>query len=280
MGAGRGVRRAPARAARPPSSRRPGPRSPRAGAAPHRPVLGAVDRGPAGRRSARRRAGPPARRGGRTTTASPPAGSTGSTPGWGAGARHGRPTSPQWAEQFAGYGITGVTDATHAIGPERLRSLRASVVDGSLPQRIVLLGADDEASVQGWATLGPAKLLADEALGLDPEVLADQVAAFHRLGRPVAIHAVTRAECVVAVAASTAAGRCPATDSSTVRCCPPTSMRTARRRDHRGGAAVVRRRTGRPPPRGGGGRRPAVPPPPRLVAGRRRSGSGWGATPR
>jgi predicted amidohydrolase YtcJ len=36
--------------------------------------------------------------------------------------------------------------------------------------------------------------------------LTGQVAAFHRVGRPVAIHAVSRAECVVAVTALAAAG--------------------------------------------------------------------------
>jgi predicted amidohydrolase YtcJ len=70
----------------------------------------------------------------------------------------------------------------------------------------MLLGVDDATSVEGWAMLGPTKLLADESLGLDIDALTARVAASHRLGRPVAIHAVTRAECVVAVGALVAAG--------------------------------------------------------------------------
>ena len=108
--------------------------------------------------------------------------------------------------QLAGYGITGVTDATYAIGSERLRSLRRARASGELPQRIVVLGDDDEASVAGWAELGPAKLLADEVLGLDVDALAAAVGRWHATGRPVAIHAVTRVECVAAVTALAAAG--------------------------------------------------------------------------
>jgi predicted amidohydrolase YtcJ len=72
----------------------------------------------------------------------------------------------------------------------------------------VLLGvdADDDVAVDGWARVGPAKLLADEALGLDPGALAVRIAAHHAAGRLVAIHAVTRAENVAAVAALAEAG--------------------------------------------------------------------------
>ena len=61
----------------------------------------------------------------------------------------------------------------------------------------------------GWATVGPAKLLADESLGLDPSELAARIAAHHAAGRAVAIHAVTRAENVAAVTALAEAGPFP-----------------------------------------------------------------------
>jgi predicted amidohydrolase YtcJ len=108
-------------------------------------------------------------------------------------------------KQLAGYGITGVTDATVAIGADRLASLQSAAMAGALPQRLVLLGADDASEVEGWATLGPAKLLADEMVGVDVDGLTVAVARWHEAGRPVAIHAVTRAECVAAVSALVAA---------------------------------------------------------------------------
>ncbi len=105
--------------------------------------------------------------------------------------------------RLAAVGITGVTDATPRLGPARLRALREAIRDGSLTARLVVLGADDPGEVEGWATLGPAKLLADEYVGLDPDALAESVASAHAIRRAVAIHAVTRAENVVAVTALT-----------------------------------------------------------------------------
>lgn len=107
---------------------------------------------------------------------------------------------------LAAAGVTGITDATFALGPERAARLRTAVDAGDLPLRVVLLGVEPDEVVGGWATVGPAKLLADESLGLDPGGLAERIAAHHAAGRAVAIHAVTRAENVAAVAALTEAG--------------------------------------------------------------------------
>jgi predicted amidohydrolase YtcJ len=107
--------------------------------------------------------------------------------------------------RLAGFGITGVTDATVAIGPDRLARLRAA----RLPQRLVVLGTDDADELDGWATLGPAKLVVDEYLGLDPDRLAAAIADHHRRRRPVAIHAVSRVETVAATTALLAAGTVP-----------------------------------------------------------------------
>jgi len=110
---------------------------------------------------------------------------------------------------LAAAGVTGVTDATYALGAERLERLRRAVTSGELPQRVVLLGVEPGEVDGGWARVGPAKLLADESLGLDPSALAAAIVRHHRAGRPVAIHAVTRAENVVAVAALAEAGALP-----------------------------------------------------------------------
>lgn len=107
--------------------------------------------------------------------------------------------------EMAAMGLTGVTDATPDLGAGRLAALRDAVVSGDLPQRLVLLGVD-ASEVGGWASVGPAKLLADEVRGLDPEALADAIAEHHGVGRAVAIHAVSRAETVTAVTALALAG--------------------------------------------------------------------------
>ena len=110
------------------------------------------------------------------------------------------------SRSLSGYGITGVTDATHALGLVRLAILRIARQVGELQQRLVLLGTGDDEAVQGWARIGPAKGLADEMLGLDPLAMTDWIRVVHAHGRPVAIHAVTRAENVAAVTALIEAG--------------------------------------------------------------------------
>lgn len=110
--------------------------------------------------------------------------------------------------ELAALGLTGITDATPSLGAGRLEALRRAVDAGDLPQRLVLLGAD-ATEVDGWAAIGPAKLLADEVRGLDPDALATTIGAHHADGRPVAIHAVSRSETVTAVTALALAGPIP-----------------------------------------------------------------------
>jgi predicted amidohydrolase YtcJ len=118
-------------------------------------------------------------------------------------------TAPDLApvgRELAAFGITGVTDATVDLGPGRLALLRRARLDGDLPQHLLLLGTDADAEVAGWAGIGPAKLLADEMLGLDPMAMATRIQDQHAAGRPVAIHAVSRVETIAAVTALREAG--------------------------------------------------------------------------
>jgi len=119
------------------------------------------------------------------------------------------PTAPSLREvgaELAAFGITGVTDATPNLGQGRLELLRSAVSDRSLPQRLVLLGVDDPATVADFARVGPAKIVIDEVTGLDPDALAQIISAHHLKDRAVAIHAVSRAETVTAVTALALAG--------------------------------------------------------------------------
>ena len=114
--------------------------------------------------------------------------------------------------ELAAVGLTGVTDATPNLGIGRMELLRTAALEGSLPQRIVLLGVEDSDllsaanGADGWAEVGPAKVVIDEMIGLDPDALAEVIAAHHRRGRSVAIHAVSRAETVTTVTAFAIAG--------------------------------------------------------------------------
>jgi predicted amidohydrolase YtcJ len=116
------------------------------------------------------------------------------------------PSLSHVSSELASFGITGVTDATAEIGEGRLGILRRAVVSGELVQRLMVLGVGSDADLDGWASVGPHKLLVDDVLGLDPDGLAAQIATVHATGRAVALHAVTRSETVTAVTALMLAG--------------------------------------------------------------------------
>jgi len=101
--------------------------------------------------------------------------------------------------RLVSYGVTGVTDAT----PFTDMSGPALLAGADLPQRVVLTGAptlDTDLGPDGVAW-GPAKVvLADHALPSLDEVV-DQFAAARRREREVAVHSVTVASLVLALAA-------------------------------------------------------------------------------
>ena len=97
------------------------------------------------------------------------------------------------------YGVTGVTDATPALGPAALAALVSAAGGGALPQRLVLLGADAAAAAP--LEVGPEKLVLDERALPPLAELVGRVRAAHACERAVAIHCVTRTELVLALAA-------------------------------------------------------------------------------
>lgn len=121
------------------------------------------------------------------------------------------PSLQKIGAQLSSFGVTGVTDATHNLGAGRAELLRQAVQSGSLPQSLTLLGVNDDerASIEGWATVGPVKILVDEVVGLDVDLLAKHIEGYHSVGRAVAIHAVSRAETVTVATAMALAGMMP-----------------------------------------------------------------------
>jgi len=112
--------------------------------------------------------------------------------------------------RLAGYGVTGVTDATPGNGAAELRRFAAAARQGELPQRLVVMGArglpePDHPAV----SRGAVKLYLAEAALPGFDELRAEIEAAHAEGRPVAIHCVTRAELVLAAAALAEAGAHP-----------------------------------------------------------------------
>jgi predicted amidohydrolase YtcJ len=107
--------------------------------------------------------------------------------------------------RLASYGVTAVTDATPDLDPAALSWLVAAVESGSLPQRLHLLGAPDGFH-HPRITVGPRKIVvADHDLPA-PEALTARIAAAHDVGRPVAIHCVSRAALALVIDALSTTG--------------------------------------------------------------------------
>jgi len=107
--------------------------------------------------------------------------------------------------ELSALGLTGLTDATPALGAKRAKLLHDAVIDESLAQRLVLLGVEEH-EAGTWARVGPAKIVIDELTGLDPDALAEQIRMHHERDRSVAIHAVSRAETVTTALAFSISG--------------------------------------------------------------------------
>jgi predicted amidohydrolase YtcJ len=115
-----------------------------------------------------------------------------------------RELDPEWPDLaavgrgLAQAGVTGATDATPGLSSAALTDLRDATTDGRIPQRLLLLGAP---LADTGDDVGPWKVILDESAGLDLDGLVDVIATCSDAGRSVAIHAVTRAEALVAVTA-------------------------------------------------------------------------------
>ena len=99
---------------------------------------------------------------------------------------------------LAGYGITGITDATYTND----RTIEALYRRLDLCQRVNLMGDESLSS-------GSLKIMLDDAALPNLDDLERRIANTHDRGRPVAFHCVTRTELVFALAALRSAGTIP-----------------------------------------------------------------------
>jgi len=105
------------------------------------------------------------------------------------------------AGELAAFGITGVTDLTPATDRGHLEVLADAARRDGFPLEVAVTGAGALADVDVGLRRGPVKVVLDDAR---LPSLDDVVAAFVRArgaGRTVAVHCVTRAELVLALAA-------------------------------------------------------------------------------
>jgi predicted amidohydrolase YtcJ len=105
-----------------------------------------------------------------------------------------------------------VTDATPTNGPDEWARFEEAQATGELPQHIVAMGrlSLSECTMTGGGSggacgpsrrVGPHKILLDEPALPDLASLGLAIRKAHEQGRPVAIHTVTRAELLFALAA-------------------------------------------------------------------------------
>lgn len=127
-------------------------------------------------------------------------------------ARVGRqlPDVQRASRQLAAWGVTGFTDTTPGNDRAALADFERLQREGLLLQRVVLMGDASlhivERSAADVLRVGPHKIhLHDSALP-EFDALAAAVRASHAAGRPVAVHCVTLAELVFALAVFDEAG--------------------------------------------------------------------------
>ncbi len=116
--------------------------------------------------------------------------------------------------RLAAYGVTAVTDATPTNAAAEAALFRRAQASGALPQRVHMMGALDRLGAPTAEDPARArdllidahKIMLDEPALPDLRELAERIGAAHEAGRAVAIHTVTRAEILFALAALEQAG--------------------------------------------------------------------------
>jgi predicted amidohydrolase YtcJ len=113
------------------------------------------------------------------------------------------------SRRLAGYGITGVTDATPDLDADALVTLAAARASGDLLQRVVVLGTDDP-DPRGVDGSGPRKVVvADHDLPTLSD-LTDRFRAARGNGRrALAVHCVSREALLLTLAALSEVGSRP-----------------------------------------------------------------------
>jgi predicted amidohydrolase YtcJ len=112
-----------------------------------------------------------------------------------------------YGRQCARLGLTGFTDATPGRDQADVDAFGQLSAGGALPQRLLLMAPPAlRPPPGGRVTLGPQKVILDDAALPDVAELAALAAQVHRCGSALAVHCVTAEQLIVAVAAFEQAG--------------------------------------------------------------------------
>jgi predicted amidohydrolase YtcJ len=114
------------------------------------------------------------------------------------------------SRRLAGYGVTGVSDATPTITCDTVDELARSHSSGALLQRVQVMGGlDVPIPEDGLLSPGPVKVHLDEDRLPGFDELVSKMATAHGKSRPVALHCVTQTELIFALTALQEAGPLP-----------------------------------------------------------------------
>jgi predicted amidohydrolase YtcJ len=109
--------------------------------------------------------------------------------------------------RLAGFGITGLTDASATTEATAAEILAAAHRAGALPQRLSLMSAAPLAApADGAFAVGPVKVLLDDARLIELDDFIARIEAARPQRRPVAVHCVTAGELALTLAAFEIAG--------------------------------------------------------------------------
>lgn len=118
------------------------------------------------------------------------------------------PALDEVSRRLAGFGITGVTDASPSNARDEFLHFAAEAARGALRQEVLMMGsaALDPAWRQPGLAVGATKIHLRESDLPDFDATCARIVHSHRTGRPVAVHCVTLAELMFALGALQAAG--------------------------------------------------------------------------
>jgi predicted amidohydrolase YtcJ len=115
------------------------------------------------------------------------------------------PSLAALSRTLAAYGVTGVTDTSASNGAEEAALLATARTSGELQQSLYLMSGCEIPRSPHYE-IGPLKILPDERDLPELDHIVERMRLARRLGRHIAVHCVTAAELVLALAAFEAVG--------------------------------------------------------------------------
>ena len=141
-----------------------------------------------------------------------------------------RPDLAAVGRRLASYGVTGVTDCTPAAATAYFEPIAGAVRSGALPVTVWVTGGPElsEATPPHPLRRGPVKILITDHAFPSLDAGERGFARAHRAGRAVAVHCVSRAGLLLALAAWRAVGSIPGDRVEHASVAPPEAVASLR----------------------------------------------------